>query len=454
MKRVSIGEFTAIRAESSDLIVIDLRADAKRVPFPVPNVSVIPVAENELTGVLEGLPADRSVAFCGASDLSIFLITTSHCMEGSAPFYVLEGDLSLAEVSHHDAANALGVNVCTIKSRIFHGKKCWGVHYAAQGLMRWDLALVRADSLAIQVWREAARVYELGIKPELNVKAVVYATDFSPCSENAGTYAGLVAQHFHAALLVTHAFFLSQAAMELELDRKMESQQRIGLQNLLAARARALSSDSIQALPSLLDGDPHKAVSEFAEKHAPALIVLGTHGGGRVERGLIGSVAETILRSTRWPCLTVGPLVPTLSSSCELLPFRRILAATDFSPQAAGAITFALSLARSRGAEVDVLNVVPERAIEHPERLSEILNHFYEALDEFVPQRAREFSNPRTFVETGCAHDRILEHVRNRSVDLLVLGIRKTSHLGLEMRTSGAFRLIVDAPCPVLTITS
>jgi hypothetical protein len=37
-------------------------------------------------------------------------------------------------------------------------------------------------------------------------------------------------------------------------------------------------------------------------------------------------------------------------------------------------------------------------------------------------------------------------------MDLLVLGIRKTSHLGMEMRTSGAFRIIVDAECPVLTI--
>lgn len=99
MKWISIGELMALRAECSDLVVIDLRADAKRVPFPVPNVSVIPVAQNELTEVLERLPADQSVAFCGASDLSIFLIATSHCLEGSAPFYVLEGDLSLAEVA-------------------------------------------------------------------------------------------------------------------------------------------------------------------------------------------------------------------------------------------------------------------------------------------------------------------------------------------------------------------
>jgi nucleotide-binding universal stress UspA family protein len=48
--------------------------------------------------------------------------------------------------------------------------------------------------------------------------------------------------------------------------------------------------------------------------------------------------------------------------------------------------------------------------------------------------------------------DQILEHIRERSIDLLVLGIRKSSHLGMEMRTSRAFQIIVEAECPVLTI--
>ena len=99
MKWISIGEFMEILAKRSDLIVIDLRADAKRAPFPVPDVSVLPIAPDDLTEVLEGLPADTSVAFCGASNLCIFLIATSRCLEGSAPFYVLEGDLGLEEVA-------------------------------------------------------------------------------------------------------------------------------------------------------------------------------------------------------------------------------------------------------------------------------------------------------------------------------------------------------------------
>jgi nucleotide-binding universal stress UspA family protein len=64
----------------------------------------------------------------------------------------------------------------------------------------------------------------------------------------------------------------------------------------------------------------------------------------------------------------------------------------------------------------------------------------------------KEFFHPRSFVEVGNAHRQILEHIRERSVDLLVLGIRKSSYLGIETRTSRAFQLIVHAACPVLTI--
>ena len=99
MKWISIDEFMMILTECNDLIVVDLRADAQLVPFPVPTAFVLPVSPNELDTALEMLPADRSAAFCGASNLSIFMIITSPWMEGSAPLYVLEGDLRLAEVA-------------------------------------------------------------------------------------------------------------------------------------------------------------------------------------------------------------------------------------------------------------------------------------------------------------------------------------------------------------------
>ncbi|MFZ0744062.1 MAG: hypothetical protein WAM85_06635 [Terracidiphilus sp.] len=99
MRWISVGEFMAVLKKCSDLIVIDLRAEAKTKPFPVRDALVLPVAPNDLIEVRECLPPGKSVAFCGASNLCIFLIATSPCMRASAPFYVLEGDLGLAEVA-------------------------------------------------------------------------------------------------------------------------------------------------------------------------------------------------------------------------------------------------------------------------------------------------------------------------------------------------------------------
>src|SRR5271170_1049249 len=132
-------------------------------------------------------------------------------------------------------------------------------------------------------------------------KTVIYATDFSLLSQNAGLYAAGIAAHFHSRLVVAHAFTLTQAAMEVEIDPTLISQQRKDLDSLLARKAFLLASESTPAIPMLLEGDPKDVLPSLADKAPPSLIVLGTHGGGWIERSVIGSVAERILRSTRWP---------------------------------------------------------------------------------------------------------------------------------------------------------
>jgi nucleotide-binding universal stress UspA family protein len=290
----------------------------------------------------------------------------------------------------------------------------------------------------------------VGDKPDLNLKSVIYATDFSLGAHNAGLYAASVAAYFSATLLVAHAFTLSQAALEVEVSDKRVSQQRSDLKRLLSVNAGVLGGKSIETVSILLEGDPKDVIPELADKHQPSIIVLGTHGGGRFERGIIGSTAEKILRSTRWPALTVGPKVQPASS--KTLPFARILFATDFTPAAANAATYAVTLAEVFGAKIDVLNVIQDESIEHPDRFADLQSRFFDALDRLVPELAKEFCDPRTYVAVGTALDQILEHIRERSIDLLVLGIRKSSHLGMEMRASRAFQIIVGAECPVLTI--
>jgi nucleotide-binding universal stress UspA family protein len=49
----------------------------------------------------------------------------------------------------------------------------------------------------------------------------------------------------------------------------------------------------------------HKAILEFIEKHDIDLVVVGTHGRTGIDRYLLGSVTEYLIRTSPIPVLTV-----------------------------------------------------------------------------------------------------------------------------------------------------
>lgn len=224
--------------------------------------------------------------------------------------------------------------------------------------------------------------------------------------------------------------------------------QREHLEHLVSKTVKELTPPARKSATVLGEGSPVDLIRGVSERHEPSLIVLGTHGRGAMERHLLGSVAEGILREIRSPILTVGPHVAVASSA--RLEFRHILYATDFSAAAAHAASYAFALARAFGSNIDVLHVVSAEATARydvAEREQELLG----ALDKLVPEDARELCRPQNFVEFGDARECIINHAHERSVDLIVLGAHQHSHLAMHLRTGPAFQIIVKAPCPVLT---
>ncbi len=290
-----------------------------------------------------------------------------------------------------------------------------------------------------------------GDSSPLSLNAVIYATDFSPCSENAGGFASLLAKQFSADLLVSHAFVLSQAAMEAEASSSPStSTQRKDLEIALAAVSQRFGAGIKRSVPILLEGDPRKQIPALAQQNAPSIIVLGTEGRGRIERGFVGSVSERILRSTSGPSLAIGPNVPTFNPSHA--PFRRILYATGLSPTAAQGATYATAFAEAFHSSMDILHIVNAEDRESDDHFSETRKKFNTFIEGILPKHANDICNPKVIVDVGSAHERILHHARESSADLLVLTIRKSSHLWLQSRLSGAFQIIANAPCPVMTI--
>jgi nucleotide-binding universal stress UspA family protein len=64
-------------------------------------------------------------------------------------------------------------------------------------------------------------------------------------------------------------------------------------------------SHGVDVERELSDGNPAREIVRYAEDEDCDLVVMGTHGRGGIDRLLLGSVAEKVVRSSSVPVLTV-----------------------------------------------------------------------------------------------------------------------------------------------------
>jgi nucleotide-binding universal stress UspA family protein len=72
----------------------------------------------------------------------------------------------------------------------------------------------------------------------------------------------------------------------------------------IEAAARICSPDT-QVEHAIVEGNPEREIVDYAAESDCDLIVMGTHGRGGIDRLLLGSVAEHVVRRSDVPVLTV-----------------------------------------------------------------------------------------------------------------------------------------------------
>ena len=73
----------------------------------------------------------------------------------------------------------------------------------------------------------------------------------------------------------------------------------------VAAVRDAGDARGVPVTATILEGSPSRKIVEFAEREECDLVVMGTHGRGGIDRLLLGSVAEKVVRASNVPVLTV-----------------------------------------------------------------------------------------------------------------------------------------------------
>ena len=147
------------------------------------------------------------------------------------------------------------------------------------------------------------------------VRSVVVGVDFSPCGDDAILEsARMVAAGWVTELHAVHALdpsdVVDHPSMPALLTEERVLEQAPGL---LRERIDRIAGDAGLALPAAAlkvharIGKAAEALCQVAADYDADLIVVGTHGRQGMERLLVGSVAEVLVRSAGCPVLVARP---------------------------------------------------------------------------------------------------------------------------------------------------
>ena len=177
----------------------------------------------------------------------------------------------------------------------------------------------------------------------LKFSRILFPVAFSERCRGAARYAGALACHFHAELVLLHvvapppSIFGGPEAVAYPADLfdGMLDKSKADLEAFLAEELQGLNVTRV-----VLEGDPARTIIQYAHAERFDLIVMPTHGYGPFRRFLLGSVTAKVLHDADCPVWT-GPHMEQAPAR-ESLSLRQIVCAVDLGPRSQAIVDWRL----------------------------------------------------------------------------------------------------------------
>lgn len=290
----------------------------------------------------------------------------------------------------------------------------------------------------------------------VKIKNILCPVDFSEFSLKAYDYAYSLARRYNAKLYLEHAIRpLTEYSYHVpqpwahdyyEQSKKVSGEE---LRKMVARQA----TNGFKPEVVVEIGFPDETILGFARKQAIDLIVMGSHGLRGMDRWLMGSVTERVIRKAGCPVLAVRKpahdfVAPKRTD--DPVQLRKILMATDFSDHGQRAFAYAISLAMEYGAELTLLHVLDE--IPQNEELASVTARLIHEMEAPVPPDARNWCTINSTVRIGKPYEEIVQLALDSQTDLIVLGVRGRSGTGVALFGSTTYRVLQLGSAPVLAV--
>lgn len=297
----------------------------------------------------------------------------------------------------------------------------------------------------------------------LEIRRILFPTDFSEGADQAFGTALRLAEAHGAELHVLHAVVLhaadpaNPARRFPDEDRVYRELREIAAERMASTAGRHETGDirieraqrrAISAVPAILD---------YVEEKDVDLVVMGTHGRRALGRMLLGSVAREVLRAAPCPVVTVRQQEDAPAPG----PVRRIAVPVDFSDHSRLGYDYAVALAGVFDARLQLLHVVEEALYPDfyypilatsPEANPELSERVKEALREWLRDVGGDEALTEIHVTAGRAAPEIARFLEEKQVDLAVLCSHGRTGVERVLLGSVAEGVVRRAHCPVLVV--
>ncbi len=240
-----------------------------------------------------------------------------------------------------------------------------------------------------------------------------------------------------------------------ELAKRIEDFGRTALDKLVERAAK----EGVQAESRLVSGKGWVELTHEAVRGAYDLAIVGTRGMGAVGQFLFGSTAMKLLHNCPAPVWVAKP-------EAQPAP-KRLLVASDLSSVSDAALRLAIQIGSLAGASVDVVHVfvspfarlwdaglleARQEETFHSRALTDAKARLEQQLARAAAGQSPEDVKAEVIEGTGHADVYLLELVKRRQIDLLVIGTMARSGIPGVFIGNTAERLLVQASCSMLAV--
>lgn len=226
----------------------------------------------------------------------------------------------------------------------------------------------------------------------------------------------------------------------------------------LAAVHEKLGSFSENCTISVRDAvSAAKDIVQYTQECNVDMVVMATHGRTGLQRFLLGSTTEQVLRTCPVPVLSI----PARSPDPERpLGIQRVLFPTDRSEASWSAFPKALDLAKTYDAQLTVLSVIEEPyylapmgpTATRPELLKEVRPRVLKSIHEKLEQMNLPGEVPVEIVQSTQPAEAVVQFAEERDIGLMVMATQGRTGFDRMLIGSTAERIVRLSEIPVLTV--